>query len=165
LVELSKQKPDHDALAGVMVSLRTHLKIQAKLRAAEAALEVERFRLREGRWPRDLTEVYAEVPVDPYGHKLRLISRGDEMRVYSIGPNGVDDQGIQEFEYELLSDIAEEDDLAFILLNPDQRNRPVTTIIDNAPAQSASEMFEEIRDTIAETNGPHQSDANAEEEQ
>lgn len=133
LAELAEQVPDDEADASLRLLLRAVLRIRADLLTGQTATEVERFRLREGRWPNDLGEVYDEVPVDPYGHAMQMSARGDELRVYSIGPNGVDDSGIQSYERDQAIDTEGKDDLAFILLNPDRRNRPATTEIETEP--------------------------------
>ena len=66
----------------------------AALRCAVAALAVERYRLKQGRWPATLQEVkdaqlLRDLPVDPYdGKPLRYRSIKDGVVVHSIGPVG-----------------------------------------------------------------------------
>jgi hypothetical protein len=72
--------------------------VQARLRCAEAAVAVERYRLARGDWPRDLAalvpDYLKEAPSDPYdGRPLRYRRTADGVVVYSVGPDGADDQG------------------------------------------------------------------------
>ena len=59
-----------------------------------AAIGVERFRLKLGRWPNSLDEVVAvrlldNVPEDPYdGNALRYRKTADGAVVYSVGKDG-----------------------------------------------------------------------------
>jgi hypothetical protein len=71
---------------------------RAELRCAAAALAAERYRLAEGHWPEGLGALVphylAAVPADPFdGQPLRLRSRADGLVVYSVGPDGKDDDG------------------------------------------------------------------------
>ncbi len=65
-----------------------------------AAVAVEQYRMEHGEYPKTLNalvpEFLAEVPVDPYSGK-QLVYRPDPVRLfrlYSIGPNEKDDDGI-----------------------------------------------------------------------
>jgi len=127
-VELSQKKYHHKQLQTMVVVLRVHLKIKAELSAAIAAMQVEQHRLREGAWPESLADVFETVPAGPYGHSLQMTQEDAERRVYSIGVNGVDDAGAN--QYNNLSGDGDEDDRVFILLDPDKRNRPATTTND-----------------------------------
>jgi hypothetical protein len=72
---------------------------RARLRAAQTALAVERFRLANaGRLPASLAELtpkyLAALPVDPFdGEPLRFKTRTTGYVVYSIGQDGKDDGG------------------------------------------------------------------------
>ncbi len=137
LLQLIEQDTTYPAISSMQVTLRAHMQMRATLAATEAALEVERFRLREGRWPKDLNEVYDETPTCDYGHELKMIVLKDKVRVYSIGANGIDDSGIGEDDYDDYDpndprwQNHDPDDSRFVLLNPDQRNRPATTPLVN----------------------------------
>ncbi len=70
----------------------------ARLITAQAALAVERFRLTNGRLPKDLNELvprsFPAVPLDPFdGAPLRYKPLAKGCVVYSIGPDGHDDGG------------------------------------------------------------------------
>ncbi len=72
---------------------------RARLRAARMALAVERCRLATGHVPESLAELvptYAPaVLTDPYdGQPLRFVKRETGYAVYSIGPDGDDDNGV-----------------------------------------------------------------------
>ncbi len=67
---------------------------------AQAAVAMTRFRLDHGTLPShldDLVPAYLEaVPIDPFdGHPLRLAIKNNQWIIYSIGPDGVDDGGIE----------------------------------------------------------------------
>lgn len=71
---------------------------QAQLHCAITMLAVERFRLRQGRWPATLNELRPayldQVLTDPYdGRPLRFRRLQDSVLVYSVGPDGVDNGG------------------------------------------------------------------------
>ncbi len=75
------------------------VKVIARLRAARAALAVERYRLDKGRLPEELDELVAEylqaIPEDPFdGKPLRYKKLDKGYVVYSIGPDGKDDDGV-----------------------------------------------------------------------
>jgi hypothetical protein len=70
----------------------------AWLRCGIVLLAVERFRLAGQTWPEsmaDLVPRFLPKPVlDPYdGQPIRLQNMGDNLVIYSIGPDGVDDGG------------------------------------------------------------------------
>jgi hypothetical protein len=71
---------------------------QAELRCMIALLAAERYRQAKGRWPAKLEDLVPEylsrVPIDPYdGKLLRLRLHDDGLIIYSIGPDGEDNQG------------------------------------------------------------------------
>ena len=126
----------------MIVVLRVNLKIRAELATAIAALQIEKHRLREGAWPDSMADVYDTAPVGPYGHPLQVTQHGPQRRVYSIGVNGIDDSGIDQLDDESVT--SEEDDRAFILLDPAERNRPATTTIDPADNQSTARPSKDL---------------------
>ncbi len=63
----------------------------ALLRCAVVAAAVEGFRLKHGKWPADLKE--AGTLADPFGGWLRYRRVADGVVVYSVGPDGIDNQG------------------------------------------------------------------------
>ena len=72
-------------------ALTTQARCIAQLRAARAALALERMRLTKGELP-DPTKV--ALPTDPFtGQPLRFKKQGDGYVIYSVGENGVDDGG------------------------------------------------------------------------
>jgi hypothetical protein len=71
---------------------------QAALRATLAAVAAERYRRIHGTWPESLgalvPDFLAKVPLDPYdGQPLRLRHRDPGLVIYSVGPDGHDDDG------------------------------------------------------------------------
>ena len=69
--------------------------------AADAAIAVERFRRKYGKLPERLEELVPQflpqVLTDPYdGKPLRYIAREDEYLIYAVGPNRIDDGGIDD---------------------------------------------------------------------
>jgi len=76
-----------------------HANCVARLRCAVAALGVERYRLANNALPEKLEDVVPkhleEIPADPFdGKPLRYKKLDKGYVIYSIGPNGVDDGGI-----------------------------------------------------------------------
>ena len=70
----------------------------AMLRCARVALALEQFRMKNGVWPehlRDLVPNYLdEIPMDPFRQDFLHMKATDEgLIVYSVGPDGVDDDG------------------------------------------------------------------------
>jgi hypothetical protein len=70
----------------------------AKRDVARTAIAAERFRLAKGRLPEGLNELVpgflAKVPADPFaGGPLGWAVSGDDCRIYSVGPDGVDQGG------------------------------------------------------------------------
>jgi hypothetical protein len=71
------------------------------------ALAAERYRLRHGQWPEALSDITADLlpaawanrpPVDPFdGQPLRYRIDDDGLRLYSVGRNGRDDGGREDF--------------------------------------------------------------------
>jgi hypothetical protein len=81
-------------------SLSAHLRVQANMRAAVAALAAERFRLKHAQWPASLDTLVKAgllktVPLDPYhGEPLRLKRLPDGLIIYSVGQDRIDNGGI-----------------------------------------------------------------------
>ena len=93
------------------------LRSKAALRVAAAALSVEQFRRRTGRWPEKLSDVPGPMPADPFtGEPLKLARTDDGCILYSVGTNLTDDGGIGYDQ--------DGDDIVFRLFDPDKRNRP-----------------------------------------
>lgn len=72
---------------------------EGKLSAARAAVAVERFKLANGKLPNRLEDLVprflASVPIDPFNDKPQVYKIvGNTYRIYSVGPNGIDDGGI-----------------------------------------------------------------------
>jgi hypothetical protein len=81
----------------VKVSESSHRK-HAQMRALIAALAAERYRQAHGVWPQSLADLVpaelAAVPPDPFdGQPLRLLHVPDGVEIYSVGPDGIDDNG------------------------------------------------------------------------
>ncbi|HWY88492.1 MAG TPA: hypothetical protein VNX28_17400 [Gemmataceae bacterium] len=72
---------------------------QAKLRCAVAALAAERFRLAHNRWPESLDVLVQAgfldaILIDPFdGKPLRLKRRAEGLVIYSVGEDGIDNDG------------------------------------------------------------------------
>jgi hypothetical protein len=69
-------------------------------RLALLAIAAHRHRLEHGEFPATLSELGDNagllVPRDPFdGQPLRMVRRGDQLVLYSIGPDGKDDQGAE----------------------------------------------------------------------
>jgi hypothetical protein len=78
----------------------TCARVQAGDGCAQAAVAMTRFRLDHGTLPSrlaDLVPAYLEaVPTDPFdGKPLRLSIKGDTWIIYSIGPDCIDDGGVE----------------------------------------------------------------------
>jgi hypothetical protein len=98
---------------------------QAILRCAVTAVAVERYRLAQKRWPESLDELRAslsrELSLDPYdGASLRYRRFKDGVLIYSIGPDGKDNDGVIDRD----NPYREGADIGFRLWNPPQRRQP-----------------------------------------
>ena len=99
---------------------RAVARTSARQRLAYLAVAAHRYRLKHGggrRFPDDLDQLaafgLAYIPVDPFDDKpLRMMRRGDEVVLYSIGPDLVDDQGAK-FDF-----ATSKGDYAFVLKLP-----------------------------------------------
>jgi hypothetical protein len=70
----------------------------ARRDAADAAIAIERYRLRHNRLPAQLAELVPEflpaVPLDPFdGKPLRYVVRENEYLIYNVGVDGLDNLG------------------------------------------------------------------------
>ncbi len=77
---------------GFVRYMETGWEKQAQLRCAAAALAVERYRLKYGKWPEGLSdlkdEFVREVPTDPFdGQPLRYRKDDQGVLVYSVWPD------------------------------------------------------------------------------
>jgi hypothetical protein len=89
------------ALAGVAddVALTAcGIRDEAATRLLQTDLAIRAFRLEHGRYPDHADELVPEYlrqfPIDPYCDKPLVYRReGEEYLLYSVGPNGVDDDG------------------------------------------------------------------------
>lgn len=97
---------------------------QGGLSCAFAGIACERFRLKHGRWPRDLAELCPEflatVPLDPFsGEPLRYRTLDDGVAVHSVGPK-------PEHQFSLQPRPGLPDDIlvGFRLWNPEARRQP-----------------------------------------
>ncbi len=81
----------------VLPILQRTMHFQARIDLAIVACAIERFRLREGRWPDRLGELEGEIPVDLMSGEEFQYRREDEgaggLLLYSVGWNQVDDGG------------------------------------------------------------------------
>ena len=146
LLALSKRKTDQGDLFNALTSaLENQLRAISTLTSAEVALEVELFRLRTGRWPSQVSEAVDTIPLDAYGHEIQMHSHDRGIRVYSIGANGVDENGRNRDDTGNLSD--DEDDLTFRLLDLEERNQTptITTVTGKSPDESLQDLLREFR--------------------
>jgi hypothetical protein len=104
MAELEKSIPAQSTFTRLLAPatakiVRAHVRNQANLGAAEAALACERFRIEHKRWPETLDEVVKaklleDVPPDPFdGAPLRYRKLADGVAVYSIGFDKEDNAG------------------------------------------------------------------------
>ncbi len=97
----------------------------ALLQCLQVALALERYRLRNGHWPRSLDELVPEflenVPLDPFdGQPLRYADTAEGKVVYSVAVDQVDNGG-------KVCDghgFRKNTDLGFRLYNPEHRRKP-----------------------------------------
>lgn len=95
--------------------------------AALTAIDAEKFQRQHGRWPKTLEELYAaepkQVPLDPFDHDkpLHYHLTDDGCMIYSVGVDGVDDEG------RFTKKIGGNSDIGFRLLTPDRRGARTTT--------------------------------------
>ena len=95
--------------------LGKQIELIAQLRVAQTALAVERFRMEKGHLPERLEEIaptyIPTLPQDPYsGKSLQYKLTTGGFRVYSIGANKMDENGLKKRE---TSDTNPSDDISF----------------------------------------------------
>jgi hypothetical protein len=95
--------------------------IHSKWLACQLALKVEHYRMEHGHWPEKLDDVVHPIPVDGYGQTMKMFHDSQYFRLYSIGADGKDDQGLG--KWEAPGAYADMDDSAFRLLPVERRNR------------------------------------------
>ena len=88
-------------VASIRGQIEMDTRLIANLRAARTALAVERYRLDTGRLPEKPGELrpryMEEIPEDPFdGKPLRYKRLDNGYVIYSIGPDGKDDGGVEE---------------------------------------------------------------------
>lgn len=91
-------EPGRSMLLGLEKTGAASQRTQALLHCAITLLAVERFRIRQGRWPESLGELcpayLPQVLTDPYdGRPLRYRRLPDGVLIYSVGPDGKDNGG------------------------------------------------------------------------
>lgn len=91
------------------VAFEASARLHAQRELLLVAIAAERFRQQTGTWPMQLADLtpthLPTVPADPYdGKPLRMKIAGDELVLYSVGKNGVEDGG-QETERKAEPDI------------------------------------------------------------
>jgi hypothetical protein len=117
-------------LPGFARAFELEVQAHAALRVGDAALAVEQWRLAHGRWPDSLDELVpellTEVPDDPFcDDKIRYRRTEDGVVVYSVGPDGQDDNGTPQEE---ATDARY--DVTFRLLDPELRGARTLTFRD-----------------------------------
>ena len=98
-------KSDGGLLTSIMVPALNHnfeviARISAQEACAQVAIAATKFRLDHGVLPAhlaDLVPTYLDaIPLDPFdGKPLRLAIRKEQWIVYSVGPNGIDEGGVE----------------------------------------------------------------------
>jgi hypothetical protein len=104
LMDVQSVKSGHGLFTAILIpsltrTFDTLARVEAMDECARAAVATTRYRLDHGTMPSHLDELvpaYLDaVPTDPFdGHPLSLAVKGDRWIVYSIGPDLVDDGGV-----------------------------------------------------------------------
>jgi type II secretory pathway pseudopilin PulG len=122
--------PIVSAMLTPAISRSLQLEVQAKvqLAMAAAALAVEQYRLKNGRWPDSLEQLVPEfldvVPEDYFGTGKVHYERTDTgVLLYSVGPDGQDNGGVTQAEANRTRQPGQPEayDIPFRLLNPELR--------------------------------------------
>jgi hypothetical protein len=97
----------------------------AHCRSAIAAIAVERFRLKNGRWPDSMSDLIPDLmsvpPMDPCRKTSLSFARvSDGVVIYSVGPDGKDDGGDVDGNHPM----ARGKDIGFRLWDPEKRRQP-----------------------------------------
>jgi len=130
-------------------ALASDVQARTRLRVADAALAVEQWRLAHGRWPDSLEqlvpELLEEVPDDPFcNEKIRYRRTEDGVVVYSVGPDGQDNNGEPEEDH-----WDEAYDIPFRLLDPELRGgRTLTFREEVMDSELPLEALEEAGYTV-----------------
>lgn len=104
-------------------TVRTLTTINDRLAIAIAALQIERYRIENGRWPAKLEDAVGDAPVlDVHGQALKYQQNQEGIIVYSVGPNGIDEQGYGQYDNDAPDQYRDADDIAIRLYHPDLRN-------------------------------------------
>ena len=82
------------------MALQTFARFQATDACAQTAVAATRYRLDHGKLPDNLNALVPKylpaIPTDPFdGHPLRLAIKENKWIVYSVGPDEVDDGGVE----------------------------------------------------------------------
>jgi hypothetical protein len=120
------------ALARHMVTdavtlVRDYFVSRAELRLAIAGIAAERFQLQSGRWPKSIEELatargklLTSPTVDPFdGQSLRIKAFDGGIMIYSVGPDGKDNEG----HYDRAEPAKADNDLVFRLWDPAKRKQ------------------------------------------
>jgi hypothetical protein len=88
------------ALPSFMRSAQSVIGADARARLAQLAVAVTAYELKNRRYPASLDDLVpgfiTGVPVDPFDQKpLRMTATDDELVLYSIGYDGIDDDGME----------------------------------------------------------------------
>lgn len=99
------------------------LQHQARCLCAAAGIACERYRLKHNKWPSQLSDlselIVSKDLIDPFdGKPLRFKILNDGAVVYSVGKNGVDDEG------DVFNSFGDPKDVGFRLWNVDRRKVP-----------------------------------------
>ena len=117
---------------GISVALSSDLitrefRLLARSRALQTAIACERFRLSQGRWPSELSELVPDymnaIPNDLFdGQPLRYQMIPEGIKVWSIGPDGRDDGGdIDQQRPAAGTEAIEPKDVGWLIMHPELR--------------------------------------------
>jgi hypothetical protein len=124
-------------------ALEAEARAAANLRLAGAALAVEEYRLKNGRWPKSLDLLVPafleEAPRDPFADDATIVYRrtATGVQLHSIGQDREDDGGTtrREAKERAGGETADEGwDIVFRLLDPERRGRKAVTFHEEIAA-------------------------------
>ncbi|MGE0607640.1 MAG: hypothetical protein AB7O62_11145 [Pirellulales bacterium] len=108
---LDKLHTNHASDYGILSTAPVDVlfRAQARAMAADAAIAAELYRRQHDALPATLEALVPDflpaVPVDPFsGLPLLMSARADELVIYSIGPDGIDDGGVVRVEIGMTPD-------------------------------------------------------------
>lgn len=146
--QLVESRPKYAIMSKILFpslwrAIELELRDEMLVACARVALAAERYRIEQGRYPAALAELapkYIEaVPIDVFdGKPLKYRVEDDNVVIYSVSDNGVDDGG----------DVASRQtgkmmtDVGFVLLKPEFRGRPAP---ETQPEEDEGAM-ERVRD-------------------